>query len=100
MYTLIRRNPLVEASAYCVSGLDSRLNVICISREPLHQMASEFEFKLRLCPLPIPSHACSMCSKLKYSQKGDIGSINTIDSNGVSKLTAQSGSLRDKYHKL
>ena len=33
MYTLIRINPLVEASAYSVSHLDARLNIICTSYE-------------------------------------------------------------------
>lgn len=38
-------------------------------------MASEFGFELCLRPLPIPYHVCLICSKLKYSWKGNVGSI-------------------------
>jgi hypothetical protein len=47
-------------------------------REPFHQMASEFRFELRLRPFPILYHACPICSKLKYSWKAGVGSINDV----------------------
>ena len=46
--------------------------------EPLHQMGSEFGFELRLRPLSVPYYACPICSKLKYTWKEDVGSINWI----------------------